>query len=539
MATTIASTDVGGTGLSTVGTNGQVLTSNGTTLSWQTPSAGTSFSAGTTGFTPNTATTGTVTLAGTLGTANGGTNLTSFTSGGALYATSTSVLTTGTLPVTAGGTGLTSFTANQIHYGSFSTSSVFVYTSTGLGIGTSTPNGILNTNLSNLSTVGLLANSGLNITTGGGAIGNIYQIGLGYGAASTYASSAIYGLTTDSAGYNATAICFATRTATTDTAPTERMRITSAGLVGIGTTTPSYQLDVTTASNTDGIQTTVNNQNIGIKITNTNTSYDAVLRMQTNGHFADIRQVSGNAITMGIDGTERMRIDSSGNVAINTTSGTGGRLVIVQNNATQPAIYLPTDESTIQGPGTNTQIRMGGNLVLQSGNVTNISAKNAAGYIQFLTGATPTEYMRITSAGGVSFGATGTAYGTSGQVLTSAGNAPPTWGAVAGVGVAKAYGFINNQSGSAVTYNTLGVSSVTQTNTGRNTINWTTAFATAQYIIVATTNKGDSNYDMNSIVNTGTTTGVNQTTTQAFLGNGYSSNFQNSCQVCFVVFYPS
>ena len=37
------------------------------------------------------------------------------------------------------------------------------------------------------------------------------------------------------------------------------------------------------------------------------------------------------------------------------------------------------------------------------------------------------ERMRITSAGGVSFGATGTAYGTSGQVLTSGGNVPPTW----------------------------------------------------------------------------------------------------------------
>jgi hypothetical protein len=53
MTTTIASVDVGGTGLSTVGTNGQVLTSNGMTLSWVTPSAST--------------------LTGTLGVANGGT----------------------------------------------------------------------------------------------------------------------------------------------------------------------------------------------------------------------------------------------------------------------------------------------------------------------------------------------------------------------------------------------------------------------------------------------------------------------------------
>ncbi|MFY7884350.1 MAG: hypothetical protein ACOVOV_05835, partial [Dolichospermum sp.] len=41
----------------------------------------------------------------TIGTTKGGTGLTSFTSGGAVYATSTSALTTGTLPITAGGTG--------------------------------------------------------------------------------------------------------------------------------------------------------------------------------------------------------------------------------------------------------------------------------------------------------------------------------------------------------------------------------------------------------------------------------------------------
>lgn len=46
-------------------------------------------------------------ISGTLPTANGGTNLTAFTSGGAMYATSTSVLTTGTLPISAGGTNQT------------------------------------------------------------------------------------------------------------------------------------------------------------------------------------------------------------------------------------------------------------------------------------------------------------------------------------------------------------------------------------------------------------------------------------------------
>lgn len=70
-----------------------------------------SISFGSTGLTPSTATTGAVTVAGTLATTNGGTGLTSFTSGGAVYATSTSALTTGTLPITAGGTGQTSASA--------------------------------------------------------------------------------------------------------------------------------------------------------------------------------------------------------------------------------------------------------------------------------------------------------------------------------------------------------------------------------------------------------------------------------------------
>lgn len=70
----------------------------------------TTFSAGTTGFTPSSATSGAVTLAGTLATTNGGTGLTAFTSGGAVYATSTSALTTGTLPVASGGTGVATIT---------------------------------------------------------------------------------------------------------------------------------------------------------------------------------------------------------------------------------------------------------------------------------------------------------------------------------------------------------------------------------------------------------------------------------------------
>ena len=57
----------------------------------------------------NLVTLGTVTTgtwsATTIATTSGGTGLTSFTSGGAVYATSSSALTTGTLPIASGGTG--------------------------------------------------------------------------------------------------------------------------------------------------------------------------------------------------------------------------------------------------------------------------------------------------------------------------------------------------------------------------------------------------------------------------------------------------
>ena len=76
---------------------------------------------GTTGLTPASATSGAVTVAGTLATANGGTNLTSFTSGGAVYATSTSALTTGTLPIASGGTGQTSASAALTALGGINT----------------------------------------------------------------------------------------------------------------------------------------------------------------------------------------------------------------------------------------------------------------------------------------------------------------------------------------------------------------------------------------------------------------------------------
>jgi hypothetical protein len=126
--------------------------------------------------------------------------------------------------------------------------------------------------------------------------------------------------------------------------------------------------------------------------------------------------------------------------------------------------------------------------------------------------------MTISSAGGVSFGSTGTAYGTTGQVLTSNGNAPPTWGAgltVASTSEAQAgtnntnvitplrlrEGF--NATGSApvyacrawVNFNGTGtvairasgnVSSITDNGTGDYTVNFTTAMPDVNFSFIGT-----------------------------------------------------
>jgi hypothetical protein len=93
-----------GTGVSAfatlaIGTAGQVLTVNsgGTAPQWSTLSstAVTTLSFGTTGLTPATATSGAITVAGTLATTNGGTGLTSFTANSLVFANSTNSLTTG------------------------------------------------------------------------------------------------------------------------------------------------------------------------------------------------------------------------------------------------------------------------------------------------------------------------------------------------------------------------------------------------------------------------------------------------------------
>ena len=251
----------GGTGLSTIPVNGQLLIGNGAgyTLNTLTPGAGIgvtngagnvtlantgvlSWSGGLTGLTPAAATTGAVTLAGTLGAGYGGTGLTSYAVGDLLYASGITTLSkladvatgnalisggvitapawgkigltthvSGTLPVANGGTGQSSYTNGQLLIG--------------------------NTSGNTLGKATLTAGSGIAITNGAAAI--------------TIASDKAYGSFYDTTTQTATVINTATAITFNNTdlsngvyigLPTSRIIVDSEGIYNFGT---SFQLDKT------------------------------------------------------------------------------------------------------------------------------------------------------------------------------------------------------------------------------------------------------------------------------------------------------
>jgi len=114
------------------------------------------------------------------------------------------------------------------------------------------------------------------------------------------------------------------------TASTERMRITSGGNVGIGTSSPTQALDVL------GIINIGRNQNAFVTNFNINSGSTPISAFQINTDQPNLiaALVSRNsyALTFGTSDTERMRITSAGELLINTTSDAGDYKLQVNGN---------------------------------------------------------------------------------------------------------------------------------------------------------------------------------------------------------------
>jgi hypothetical protein len=112
-----------------------------------------------------------------------------------------------------------------------------------------------------------------------------------------------------------------------DTNGTERMRITSAGNVGIGLTNPGNKLQVAV----DGTYTAniASNSGNGARIVGTDYGNSVYYPMYVDGSFVGIQT----------SGTERMRIDSSGNVLVGATSAVNSsKLLIAGVSGSSPVI---------------------------------------------------------------------------------------------------------------------------------------------------------------------------------------------------------
>ena len=248
---------------------------------------------------------------------------------------------------------------NTVYPSSLSTTNALYWDTSGnVGIGTSSPAGPLNTvgyvyqdNYASSTALFLRRANGAASSKTTVANGNVLGEALygGYDGSAYQYTAEILGAVTGavSSGVVPTALVFST-SATNTAGLTERMRVDSSGNVGIGTSSPSYKLDVTSSvrlgDGTGQVIARINGANSG-------TNNGAAVYFQnagtTNFAVGNYSAVVGGAYSTDavyylsnanshiwfISGSEKMRIDSSGYVGIGTTSPSTFGFLAVENTS--------------------------------------------------------------------------------------------------------------------------------------------------------------------------------------------------------------
>lgn len=221
------------------------------------------------------------------------------------------------------------------------------------------------------------------------------------------------------------------------TSSTEKMRITSAGNVGIGTTSPAVDLDIEN-SDTAIIQLkdTGDTRSGAIKVRNGDLTLVNGIGVSGAGtERAKIVLSDNSFMSFDTGATERMRINSSGNVGIGTTSPSTNLQIKANDNLTTT---FPLRITNNAGSG---YIDFGAyaidtaavDLVLKAGGNTSITIDKDNGYVGI--GASPAEPLHVigtvrsstSSTGDFNFYATSTGGGGYRIYPDDATTANPTW----------------------------------------------------------------------------------------------------------------
>lgn len=469
----------------------------------------TSLSFGTTGLTPSVSTTGAITVAGTLAPANGGTGITSLGSGiatwlgtpssanlaaavtdetgtGSLVFANTPTLvtpllgtpTSGTLtnctglPISTGVSGLGTGVATFLTTPSSANLAAAVTDETGSGalvFGTSptisgatlggtvtlsggTANGVVYLNGSQVATTGTAltfngTNFGVNIAS------PTLNFEVGGNTATGYIHSGVSVLSFGTK--NNYAVSF-------DTNNTERMRLDTSGNLGIGIS-PSQRLDVSG----------------NIQSRGTTGASAPRINFLSSGFWTWNIVGDGNTFLFRQDSTERMQINSSGNVGIGTS--TPGQRLTVESSAGDLTKFQSTNASggyiTVGSP-TTAPLLMGYGATLNAGATTSdaVLRANTGAWWLGTQGSSPivlytngSEKLRIDAAGNLTVGGTlPTWYTTSNTKVLQLGTSASIWGLDAStsdrrLGISS--NLYINSSGNFI-YNQTGAATLTYQNAG-------------------------------------------------------------------------
>jgi hypothetical protein len=263
---------------------------------------------------------------------------------------------------------------------------------------------------------------------------------------------------------------------------TTAVTIDTSQNVGIGTTSPSQKLQVSDGGDTGDVRIQLGNTRKLELIRNS--TFDNWIRSSSTGADFYIDQNANANLIMRTNATERMRIDSNGNVGIGATTlpnpGTPSERTLTVSATMYPQIFTIATTATANNTTYRTisrdtgvyQIQLINDAATTEQTAYEISrSANSVSYQRWYGGTT--EAMRIDSGGNLLFnsgyGSVATAYGCRAWINFS-GQGTPTIRA----------------SGN--------VSSITDNGTGNYTINFTTAMPDTNYNITGFGRRDTANF---------------------------------------------